>query len=58
MSSIYTYANGRSHRILSINRWNVWAALESPNGMYGNLNKPNGVITAVFSMSSGATGIW
>jgi hypothetical protein len=44
--------------ILSINLWKVMPAFFSPNGMRTNSNKPNGVITAVLVMSSGATGTW
>jgi hypothetical protein len=38
--------------MLYLKRWNVWAALLRPNNMKGNTNKPNGVMIAVFSMSS------
>jgi hypothetical protein len=38
-------------------RWNVWAALRRPRDMKGNSNRPNGVVVAVFCVSSGWTGI-
>ena len=41
-----------------MNRWKVCAALRRPNDMNGNSNNTNGVVIAVFLMSSGATGIW
>jgi hypothetical protein len=37
----------------SIKRWNVWAAFRKPNDVYGNSNRPKGVIMDVFGMSSG-----
>ena len=42
----------------SIKRWNVWAALRSPNGIRTNSNRPKGVVIAVLGTSSGCTGIW
>ena len=43
---------------LSINRWNVWAAVFRPNGILTNSNNPKGVAIAVLGMSSFLTGIW
>ena len=40
-----------------MNRWKVWAAFLSPNGILTKSNSPNGVVMAVFGMSAGATGI-
>ena len=41
-----------------MNRWNVCAAWRRPKFMKGNSTSPNGVVMAVFGMSSSATGIW
>ncbi len=38
--------------------WKVWEAFRKPNGILRNSNEPNGVVIAVFGMSSGATGTW
>jgi hypothetical protein len=45
------------HRMWSMKRWNVWAALHRPKDMKGNSNRPKGVVIAVFCISSGWTGI-
>jgi hypothetical protein len=37
---------------------NVCAAFRRPNVVNGNSKRPNGVLMAVFGMSSWATGIW
>ena len=36
----------------------VWAAFLRPKGIRKNSNSPNGVVMAVFGMSSSSTGIW
>jgi hypothetical protein len=53
------YANTPSKPsvVQSIILWNVCAALDSPKWVNKYSNKPNGVIIAVFGMSSVATGI-
>ena len=58
MSSRYTNVCGISPKIWSISRWKSWPAFFNPNGQRGKMNKPNGVMTAVFLISSGLTGIW
>jgi len=52
------YAKSSPRRTLSINHWNVCAALRRPKGILRNSKSLKGVVTAVFGMSSGATGIW
>ena len=37
---------------------NVCAAFLRPKAIHSNLNRPNGVVTAVLGTSLGATGIW
>ena len=56
ISSMYTKVASRPWQTVSISRWNACAAFFSPNGIRRNSNRPNGVITAVFGMSSAATG--
>lgn len=58
MSSRYGVALSMLRSTWSICRWKVWAALRRPKGIIRYSNKPNGVITAVFSISEGETGIW
>ena len=42
----------------SIIRWNVWVVLRRPKGIQGYSKRTNGVIRAVFTMSSGAIVTW
>jgi hypothetical protein len=44
--------------VQSIILWKVCASLDSPKSVKKYSNKPNGVMIAVFGMSSVATGIW
>ena len=57
MSSRFAKQKFKSRKMSSMKRWKDWAALRRPKDMNGNSNKPNGVMMAVFSMSSGLTGI-
>lgn len=54
----YPKQNGRSRRMLSIKRYQVWMAFQRPKVMKTNSNKPNGVVMVIFGISSGATRIW
>ena len=49
--------DGIPRRTWSINRWKVCAALRWLNGICTNSKRPNGIVTTVFGMSAGATGI-
>lgn len=60
MSRSSMYAKTKSSPFITslMSRWNVWAALRSPNGIRVNSNHPNGVMTAVLGVFFSATGIW
>ena len=57
MLSKFAKQKFKSRKMSSMKRWKDWAALGRPKDMSGNSNKANGVMIAVFSMSSGLTGI-
>ena len=48
----------KTERKLPQERWNVFPAFQSPKGMYRNSKIPNGVMMAVFWMSSKAMETW
>jgi hypothetical protein len=56
--SMYANTPSRPSVVPSIILWKVCAALDSPTGVNKYLNGPNGVMIAVFGMSSVATGNW
>ena len=58
MSSMNANTNSRSPNARKIWRWNIWLAFLRPYVINLYSNSPKGVTTAVFGISSGATGIW
>lgn len=57
-SSMYAKTKSSPEHTWLTKRWKVCAAFRKPNGILTNSNNPNGVMMAVFGMSSSATGIW